>query len=231
MIIGVCAGAKVVASTGLLDGKRATTHWYYLKELRSKHPNITYVADRRIVVDQGVATTTGISASMPMALMLVEAIAGHEKAAAVASEIGLPQWDARHDSRAFQFTRPFATTAIGNSMAFWKREELGIELGPDVDEVSLALVSDAWSRTYRSHAFTFARDATPLQTRNGVRVIPDRIVMDQNVPTEHLVPAASSTRQQPANALDDALGAIAIRYGLPTAHFVAMQLEYPAGLN
>jgi putative intracellular protease/amidase len=146
MIIGVCAGAKVVASTGLLDGKRATTHWYYLKELRSKHPNINYVADRRIVVDHGVATTTGISASMPMALTLIEAIAGREQAAAVASEIGLPQWDARHDSRAFQFTRPFATTAIANSMAFWKREELGIELMPDVDEVSLALVSDACTR-------------------------------------------------------------------------------------
>jgi putative intracellular protease/amidase len=223
----VCAGAKVVASTGLLDGKRATTHWYYLKELRRKHPNINYVADRRIVVDNGVATTTGISASMPMALTLIEAIAGHETAAAVADEIGLPQWDARHDSRAFQFSRPFAATAISNSMAFWKREELGIELMPDVDEVSLALVSDAWSRTYRSHAFTFARDNTPLQTRNGVRVIPDRILAD---PAEHLVPAPG-TQQQPATALDDALGAIAIRYGLPTAHFVAMQLEYPAGLN
>ncbi|CFE04153.1 transcriptional regulator [Bordetella pertussis] len=33
IIIGVCAGAKVVAAAGLLDGKRATTHWYYLKEL------------------------------------------------------------------------------------------------------------------------------------------------------------------------------------------------------
>ena len=37
MNIGVCAGAKV-ANTRLLDGKRATTHWYYLKELRDKHP-------------------------------------------------------------------------------------------------------------------------------------------------------------------------------------------------
>jgi transcriptional regulator GlxA family with amidase domain len=33
LIIGVCAGAKVVAAAGLLDGKRATTHWYYLDEL------------------------------------------------------------------------------------------------------------------------------------------------------------------------------------------------------
>src|SRR6185437_1314410 len=66
MIIGVCAGAKIVAAAGLLDGRRATTHWYYLNELRSKHPTINHVADRRLVVDWGVATTTGITASMPM---------------------------------------------------------------------------------------------------------------------------------------------------------------------
>jgi putative intracellular protease/amidase len=43
IIIGVCAGAKVVAAAGLLDGKQATTHWYYLDELREKHPAIRYV--------------------------------------------------------------------------------------------------------------------------------------------------------------------------------------------
>jgi transcriptional regulator GlxA family with amidase domain len=67
----------------LLDGKRATTHWYYLKELRGEHPTIRYVADRRLVVDGAVATTTGITASMPMSLTLIEAIAGRDKAQAV----------------------------------------------------------------------------------------------------------------------------------------------------
>jgi transcriptional regulator GlxA family with amidase domain len=59
IIVGVCAGAKVVGSTGLLDGRRATTHWFYLRELRGKHPAIQYVSDRRLVVDRGIATTTG----------------------------------------------------------------------------------------------------------------------------------------------------------------------------
>ena len=44
-------------------------------------------------------------------------------------------------------------------LAFWNREQLGIELRPGVDEVSLALVADAWSRTYRSRAMTFAGTA------------------------------------------------------------------------
>jgi putative intracellular protease/amidase len=72
IVIGVCAGAKVVGEAGLLDGKRATTHWYFIKELRKEHPAVRYVEDRRFVVDQGVATTTGITASMP-SLTLIEA--------------------------------------------------------------------------------------------------------------------------------------------------------------
>jgi transcriptional regulator GlxA family with amidase domain len=121
IIIGVCVGAKVVANSGLLDGRQATTHWYSVRDLQ-KHSAIRYVADRRLVVDRGVATTTGITASMPMALTLVEAIAGRAKAEAVAREIGLAHWDARHRSQAFQFTRPFALTAIANTLAFWNRE-------------------------------------------------------------------------------------------------------------
>jgi putative intracellular protease/amidase len=222
VIVGVCVGAKVVASTGLLDGRRATTHWYSLKELREKHPAIQYVADRRLVVDRGVATTTGISASMPMSLTLIEAIAGRDKAEAVARDLGLTQWDTRHHSGAFQFTRPFALTAIRNVLTP-NKEKLGIELTPGMDEVSLALVADAWSRTYRSRAVTFAGAAGALQTRNGVRILPEQTAA--NWPAERLLPADGD--QPPAKALDQALQGIEARYGARTADFVAMQLEYP----
>jgi transcriptional regulator GlxA family with amidase domain len=222
-IIGVCAGAKIVAEAGLLDGKRATTHWYFVDELRDRHPTIHYVADRRIVVDQGVATTTGITASMPMALTLIEAIAGREKAEAVAGDAGLTNWDARHASDAFQFTRPFALTAAGNTLAFWNREQLGIELTPGVDEVSLALVADAWSGTYRSRAVTFSRSDGAQQTSNGVRIIPDKVA--SSWPAEDLLPTVGN--RKPARALDEALRAITARYGIRTADMVAMKLEYP----
>jgi putative intracellular protease/amidase len=223
IVIGVCVGAKVVASTGLLDGKRATTHWYSLRELQGRHPSIRYVANRRLVVDRGVATTTGISASMPMSLTLIEAIAGRDKAEAVGRDIGLADWDARHDSNAFQFTRPFALTAIRNVMAFWNREQLGIALVPGVDEVSLALVADAWSRTWRSRAVTFAGSAGALATRGGIRILPDEVAT--NWPSERLLPAIGVS--PPATSLDQTLAAIEARYGPPTADFVAMQLEYP----
>ena len=69
-------------------------------------------------------------------------------------------------------------TAIGNTLAFWNREQLGIELAPGVDEVSLALVADAWSRTYRSRAVTFAGTADAQQTRNGLRILPDQVAAE-----------------------------------------------------
>jgi len=179
--------------------------------------------DRRIVVDQGVATTTGITASIPDSLTLIEAIAGRDKAEAVGRDLGVTQWDARHDSSAFQFTRPFALTAIGNTVAFWNREQLGIELRPDVDEVSLALVADAWSRTYRSRAVMFAGAADAVESRNGLRILPDRVATSW--PAERLLPTVGD--RQPARALDDVLEGIAARYGTRTADFVALQLEYP----
>ncbi|MBR0873003.1 DJ-1/PfpI family protein [Bradyrhizobium tropiciagri] len=227
VIVGVCAGGKVVASTGLLDGRRATTHWFYLKDWRDNHPAIQYVADRRIVVDRDVATTTGISASMPMSLTLIEAIAGRSKAEAVAREIGLPGWDERHDSSAFKFNRPFALTAIANTLAIWNREQLGLMLTPGVDEVSLALVADGWSRTYRSHAVTFAATDAVVTSRNGLRIHPGKIASDW--PAERRLPAVGTTT--PAQALDRTLAGIEMRYGEQTADFVAMQLEYPRHRN
>jgi putative intracellular protease/amidase len=223
IIIGVCAGAKVVGDAGLLHGKRATTHWYSVKEMRGKHPTMRYVEDRRLVVDDGVATTTGVTASMPMSLTLIEAIAGRDKAKAVGRDIGLSDWDASHESDGFKFTRPFALTAIGNTAAFWAHEQLGIELRLDIDEVSLALVTDAWSRTYRSQAVTFASTAGAQQTRNGIRIYPDQVAT--NWPAERLLPSIGD--RKPAEALDDALHGIAARYGTRTTDFVAMQLEYP----
>ena len=224
-VIGVCAGARLVANAGLLDGKRATTHWYFLKRMLKRHPQIRYVPERRMVADGRVMTTTGITASMPAMLTLIEAIAGREKAQAVAADLGLKQWDARHASGAFRFNRPFATTVLGNLLAVWNRETLGLELRPEIDEVSLALVADAWSRTYRSRAVTFAAQPGAVPTRSGLRVVPDAVTGSR--PGAALLTPLAERR--PAQALDGALAAIRRRYGEPTARVVAMQLEYPRG--
>ena len=219
-IIGVCVGVKVVAAAGLLDNKRGTAHWYVLKELREQHPSMQYVPNRRIVADQGVVTTTGITASMPMSLTLIEAIAGRDKAEAVAKDLGVDHWDARHRSDAFKLTLPFALTVMGNRAALWNREQLAVEVSPGIDEVSLALVADAWSRTYRSHVLTFAASAEPVATRGGIRIIPDSDRSQDPVVT-------TFADRGPAQALDATLSDITTRYGSRTRYVVAMQLEYP----
>lgn len=223
IVIGVCAGAKVVGAAGLLDGKRATTHWFYLRDLLRRSPTIDYVPDRRMVMDGNVVTTTGITASMPMMLTLVEAIGGRERAEAVARDLGVDYWGAQHASDAFKFTRPFATTVLANTMAFWNRDEFGISLQPDMDEVSLALVADAWSRTYRSRSVSFAASDAAVVTENGLRILPDRIMQDW--PEANSV--ADFSEQHPVTALDQTLQAINARYGESTTNVVAMQLEYP----
>src|ERR1700742_3060784 len=105
--------------------------------------------------------------------------------------------------------------AMGNKLAFWNRERLGVELTPGVDEVSLALIADAWSRTYRSRAVTFSRTGGAQQTRNGVRILPDQVAASW--PAERLLPMIGD--RQPSRALDEALEGITARYGVRTADF------------
>src|SRR5690606_23082846 len=126
----------------LLKDHRATTHWWYLSKFLKIDPSIDYVRDRRMVADDRVVTTTGISASMPVALMLIEAIAGRAKAEEVAQDLGSHHWGAEHASDALRLTRDFATTVLGNVMAFWQGDSWQSEVEEGVDEVSLALVTD-----------------------------------------------------------------------------------------
>jgi hypothetical protein len=105
----------------------------------------------------------------------------------------------------------------------WNREERSVEISPGIDEVSLALVADAWSRTYRSHAVTFTRSTGLVVTRNGIRIFPDNTT---GVRSQQDGVAPFGDRA-PAQALDAALSSIESRYGPRTRYIVAMQLEYP----
>lgn len=224
IIIGVCAGAKVVAAAGLLEERKGTTHWFYKRDLGRIAPTMRQVDDRRFVVDGAVATTTGISASIPLALTLIEAIAGPLKAHSTAAAIGIAHWDARHDSSAFGLSQDFVTTVIGNSLAFWQRESVEIAISPGFDAVSVALAADAWSRTYRSRAFTVADAPEAVPDLTGIRIIADR------AGTAGAGDFAFDLHDEaPATVLAETLEAIGRRYGDATAAVVAMQLEYAEG--
>lgn len=79
----VCTGALLLAKTGLLDGRNATTHWALADMLTSEHPRVDVDADRIYLYD-GVWTSAGITAGIDLALQLVRTHHGSEMAAAAA---------------------------------------------------------------------------------------------------------------------------------------------------
>jgi transcriptional regulator GlxA family with amidase domain len=71
-VVSVCNGALILAACGLLDGKKATTHWLCTDELGAKHPLVEVEPDAIYVRDGKVATSAGVTAGIDLALALVE---------------------------------------------------------------------------------------------------------------------------------------------------------------
>jgi len=78
-ILGVCAGSALLAAAGLLDGRRATSHWSNIASLRRKHPQVEWVRGQRYVVDGSITTTGGVTSGIFGALRLVGQLAGTER--------------------------------------------------------------------------------------------------------------------------------------------------------
>lgn len=227
-IVSICDGALVVANTGLLKGHRATAHWA-TQALRAKvYPDVHWVKNVRYVVDGRIVSSAGISASMPVSIALVEAIAGHDHAAALAHELGVSDWSTAHNSDVF---RPrfgvnlmaFVHTTYSNAHLH-AMQRIGVPVAAGVDEIALALTADAYSRTGRSHAYALSASDAPLQTRHGLTLLPDRVVGGAN-PVDRVLPAFDATPS--ARMLDQALAGIAQRFGRSTAYGVALDFEYP----
>lgn len=83
-VASVCTGAFVLAALGLLDGRRATTHWAHCQELARRYPKVKVDADSLFVQDGPFITGAGISAGIDMALALVESDYGPAVARRVA---------------------------------------------------------------------------------------------------------------------------------------------------
>ncbi|MBI5066958.1 MAG: DJ-1/PfpI family protein [Deltaproteobacteria bacterium] len=85
----VCTGALLLARAGILDGRRATTHWRACERLAAEHPRVRVEPDAIFVEDRGVWTSAGVTSGMDLALALVEADHGRDAALAVARELVL----------------------------------------------------------------------------------------------------------------------------------------------
>jgi transcriptional regulator GlxA family with amidase domain len=83
-LTSVCTGSMLLGQAGLLDGRRATTHWRSLDWMRKSFPAVTVEEKLHVVEDGHVITSAGISAGIDMALRVVERYHGHDIALATA---------------------------------------------------------------------------------------------------------------------------------------------------
>jgi AraC family transcriptional regulator, transcriptional activator FtrA len=153
-VAAVCTGAFVLAGTGLLDGRTATTHWAYAAELARRHPAVSVVEDLIHVVDGPVATSAGSSAAIDLCLHLIRREYGAEIAGRVARELVVP---AHRSGGQAQFTRtPEAEpTAFGDLLEWAVRH-----LDADLSVGALAARAAMSPRSFVRH-FTAATGATP----------------------------------------------------------------------
>lgn len=224
-IVSICDGALVVANSGLLKGHRATAHWATEDYRKEKYPDTQWISNARYVVDGKFISSAGISAAMPTALALLEAIAGREQAAAVARQIGVDDWSATHNS---DFFKPrFGANLSAYATTYTNRwfhpvESIGVPVADGVDEIALAFTADAWTRTSRSKAYAIGPSTAPVQTSHGLTLLPERA---EGTP-DFVLPALDATA--PGKTLDHVLAQLAQRYGDNTAYRVALEFEYPS---
>lgn len=218
-IVSVCEGARVLAHAGLLDRRRATTHWHAIKELEKRYPATTWVRDRRYLQDGPIISTTGVSASIPMSLALVEAIGGRQAALSTARRLGAAGWSAAHRTADYVLTPADYASAAMRITAVWDHETVEAPVATGIDEIGMALRADAWSRSFRAKVVTTSSGHAPVRSRHGLAILPDQTPQPGRV----VIPVYKGpTLQQ----LDDALAGVERRYGYSAARMASLTMEY-----
>ncbi|MFC8428143.1 GlxA family transcriptional regulator [Streptomyces sp. NPDC057253] len=164
-IASICTGAFALAAAGLLDGRRATTHWRYADDLARLHPAIEVDPDVLYVDDGGVLTSAGVASGIDLCLHLLRRDHGAAVANAVAREIVAAP---RREGGQAQFIRkppvPQARTGLGATLE-WALARLDKPL--TVAELAAhALLS---TRTFVC-AFAAETGTTPIRWLNAARV-------------------------------------------------------------
>lgn len=218
-IVSICEGARVLARAGLLHDKHATSHWSALKSLEKSFPDTTWVRDRRYVQDGRIISTTGVSASIPVSIALIEAAGGRPAAQSVAARIGVDDWSPLHRTADFQVTRVDYVRAATSLVAPWTHEAVEIPVRAGEDEVALALRADAWTRTFRTRVVLTNPGGQSVRSLHGLAIVPD----DRPRHGRYIVPARAGA---PAHQLDATLEDMRHRYGAHPVRLARLGMEY-----
>jgi transcriptional regulator GlxA family with amidase domain len=113
----VCSGSVILAAAGLLEGRRATSHWLALPALKGF--GVTPVGDERIVHEDDIVTCAGVSAGIDLGMWLAGQIVGEDRAKAIQLAIEYdpqPPFDSGHMSKASTATKAAATALLSKDM-------------------------------------------------------------------------------------------------------------------
>ncbi len=156
-IASICTGAFVLAAAGVLDGRRATTHWAHADNLARRYPEVEVVVDALYVDEGDVLTSAGITAGLDLCLHLVRRDHGSAVAAAVARRLVMAPH--RDGGQAQFITTP---VVAGNDslepVMRWMRDHLAEPLTLSTIAAHAAMSPRTLSRQFRAQTGT-----TPLQ--------------------------------------------------------------------
>ena len=150
----VCSGSFLLAAAGLLEGRRATTHWRRSEALARAFPNVRVEADRIFIRDGKFWTSAGISAGIDLALALVEDDLGEEVARRAAKELVLHQ--RRHGGQSqFSVMQDIRlASARFDDLIGWIRSHLGADLNVEALASEARMSPRNFARVFRAETGT-----------------------------------------------------------------------------
>jgi AraC family transcriptional activator FtrA len=156
-LVSICSGVFVLAATGLLDGKRATTHWRYLDRLTSLYPKIQVEPDVLYVDEGSILTSAGSAAGIDLCLHIVRRDYGAEIANHVARRMVVPPH--RDGGQAQYVPNPIRSSAGGGlaRVLEWAQSALGRTLLVEDLARKAAMSPRTFARRFREETGTTPR--------------------------------------------------------------------------
>jgi len=164
-IASVCSGAYILAEAGVLDGRRATTHWQRTRHFLSAYPKIKLEPDRIFVRDGNIWSSAGISAGIDLALALVAEDFGDDIAQKTARQLVLYQRRSGGQSQFSSLLELKAPSGRFGALLSWAREHLDAPLTVE----DLAEQAGMSSRHF-ARAFMAETGATPSKAIERLRI-------------------------------------------------------------
>lgn len=163
-VVSVCTGAFALAAAGLLDGKRATTHWRNAQQLQTLHPAVTVDPEVLYVDDGAISTSAGVAAGIDLCLHLVRKDFGTEAAIRIARRMVVAPH--REGGQAQFIERPVSVPlAQFGSTCTWARQHMAEPLS-----VGDMAAHAGWAPSTFARRFLAEAGTTPLRWLTGQRI-------------------------------------------------------------